>query len=274
MSKRDHDEQAAANAFNRQSPSFDNLYGNDTIVLYKRYRVREHIGRYLPLHSRILELNAGTGEDAVYFAQQGHFVHATDISEGMQDMLARKVRLYGLEEYITYEQCSYTALPVLKNKGPYDLIFSNLAGLNCTDKLYEVMDELPALLKPGGTVVIVILPPFCLWEFLLLFKGKFKPATRRLFSRNGVQAHIEGIFFRCWYYRPATVIRRAKKLFSLLSAEGLCTIVPPSYMEGFVEKHPRLYAFLKKREGQLKGKWPWKYVGDYVILSFRKNGHE
>ena len=33
----------------------------------------------------ILELNAGTGTDAVWFAERGYRVHATDIAEGMQD---------------------------------------------------------------------------------------------------------------------------------------------------------------------------------------------
>ena len=61
-------EQAAANAFSKQSTHFDLLYNNNTTIQYKRKRVREHIGKFLSPHSSILELNAGTGEDAVYFA--------------------------------------------------------------------------------------------------------------------------------------------------------------------------------------------------------------
>ena len=66
----------------------------------------------------------------------------------------------------------------LKNRGPYDHIFSNFAGLNCTDELNKVLDSFNCLLKPGGFVTLVILPKFCLWEFLLLFKGKFKLLSR------------------------------------------------------------------------------------------------
>jgi hypothetical protein len=61
-----------------------------------------------------------------------------------------------------------------------------------------------------------------------------------------------------------------KKDFSLLETEGLCSLVPPSYMEQFPEKHPALYQFLKEKEDRLKNKWPWKYTGDYYILAFRK----
>ena len=260
----------AAEAFSEQSVVFDGLYRNDTIIQYKRDRVRNHVLQYLPGNSHILELNSGTGEDAIFFAGKRHCIHATDISSGMQEQLRQKVREKGLNDRITNELCSYTALDQLKHKGPYDLIFSNFAGLNCTSELDKVLASLPALLKPNGMATLVILPKFCLWETLLLFKGKFKTAFRRFFGSNGRTAHVEGHYFKCWYYNPSYVIKRLKGQFDVLSIEGLCTIVPPSYMEGFAEKHPSAYTYLKKREDCLKSRWPWKYIGDYYIISLRK----
>lgn len=261
-------ELAASKAFGKQARVFDDLYGSDTIVQYKRQRVRSHLMRYLSPRSNILELNSGTGEDAIFLARNGHSIHATDISEGMQKILSEKVKAFNLENQITYERCSFTNLNHLINKGPYDLIFSNFAGLNCTHQLTEVLDSLPALLKPGGVITLVLLPGFCLWEFLLLFKGKFKTATRRLVGKRGANANVEGISFRCWYYRPGGIIRHVSDSFYLLSAEGLCTFVPPSYLVGFAQKRPKLYRRLVKLESGLKSKWPWKFVGDYMILSF------
>ena len=78
----------AAAAFNKQAVLFDELYSANTIIQYKRKRVRDHVDKFIP-HCKILELNAGTGEDAVYFAQHGHDVHATDISQPMQKVLAK-----------------------------------------------------------------------------------------------------------------------------------------------------------------------------------------
>ena len=266
----DLNEQAVEQAFNKQSAIFDELYSPNTIIQYKRERVREHVQQYLSPKSDILELNAGTGEDAVYFAQQGHHVHATDISSGMQDMLKKKIAQYNLQDRISYEQCSYSALENLQRKDPYDFIFSNFAGLNCTGELDKVLDSLAPLLKPGGFITLVILPSFCLWETLLLFKGKFKTAFRRFSGAKEVQAHIDGQYFKCWYYNPSHIIHRLKNSFNLLGYEGLCTIVPPSYIEQFAEKHPRAYSWLKKKEEKLKGKWPWKSIGDYYIISLRR----
>jgi len=130
----------------------------------------------------ILELNAGTGTDAAYFAAQGYRVHATDIAEGMQEKVREKMQLLGLQDRVTTELCSFTALDTLHHKGPYDLIFSNFAGLNCTGELDKVLSSFDPLVKPGGQVTLVILPKFSLWEMLLLFRGKFKTAFRRLLS--------------------------------------------------------------------------------------------
>lgn len=264
-------EEQAAIAFSNQASSFDELYSGNTIIQYKRNRVREHVLKYLNPNSYILELNAGTGGDAVFFAKLGHRIHATDISTGMQEKLREKVTSNQLTGSVSNEICSFTELASLKNKGPYDLIFSNFAGLNCTAELDKVLASFDHLLKPGGLVTLVILPKFCLWETLLIFKGKFKTATRRFFSSKGRKAHIDEHWFTCWYYSPRFISRNLKNKFKLEALEGLCTIVPPSYIEHFAEKHPRLYTYLIAKENKLKSKWPWKYVGDYYIITLRKN---
>lgn len=262
-------EMQAAAAFTAQAADFDDLYGTDEIIRYKRSRVREQVLRFLPPQSRILELNSGTGEDAIYFARLGHQVHATDISRGMQERLAEKVSNAGLRS-ISLELCSFTSLGNLQDKGPYDYIFSNFAGLNCTSELDKVLASFDSLLKPGGVVTLVLLPKFCLWEFLLLFKGKFATATRRFFSKNGRSARVNGLPFTCWYYAPSFVTRSIRGRFHSLSLEGLCTIVPPSYIEGFGEKYPRLFKTLKRLENLFKAQWPWRSIGDYYIISFKK----
>lgn len=263
-------EKNAATAFSKQAPIFDQLYAADTIITYKRKRVRAHTELFLGPASDILELNAGTGEDAIYFAKQGHHIHATDISIAMQEMLSKKIDENNLRHSITQEVCSFTKLENLQQQGPYDHIFSNFAGLNCTRRLDKVLDSFSYLVKPGGFVTLVVMPTFCLWEFLLLFKGKFKTAFRRFSGRKGTKAHIEGEYFRCWYYNPSFIRHHLKDSFDLIKLEGLCCIVPPSYMEGFADKHPKLYRFLEKAEDRLKNKWPWKLAGDYYIITFQK----
>ncbi len=263
-------EQDAARAFSKQAPVFDQLYSTDTIFQYKRKRVREHIEKWISPQSVMLEINAGTGDDAIYFAQRGHHIHATDISGDMQKMLIQKIELARLENKITHEICSFTELENLRQPGTYDYIFSNFAGLNCTSQLEKVLDSFSFLLNPGGLVTLVLMPKFCLWEFLLLFKGKFKIAFRRFAGRKGAKAFIEGEYFRCWYYNPSFIKKYLKGSFDIVSIEGLCTLVPPSYMENFAGKHSKFYQYLKKREEKWKANWPWKSIGDYYIITLKK----
>ena len=264
-------EKETAKAFSKQALIFDAYDAGNTIIHYKRQRVRTHVCNLLPPGSSILELNAGTGEDAIFFARQGHRVHATDIAEGMQTRLREKVSAEGLADKVTAELCSFTSLDSLRQRGPYDLIFSNFAGLNCTRQLETVLHSFASLQKPGGLVTLVILPKFSLWETLLLFRGHFKTAFRRLLSgRKGAPAHIEGVHFRCWYYQPSFVKRALNGSYDFLKLEGLCTLVPPSYVENFAEKHSVAYDFLRARENKWKDKWPWRTIGDYYIISFRR----
>ena len=123
---------------------------------------------------------------------------------------------------VTTELCSFTALDTLRERGPYDLIFSNFAGLNCTGELDRVLRSFAPLLKPGGQVSLVILPGFCLWETLMLFRGKFRTAFRRLLSgRRGARSHVEGHYFRCWYYSPSYVIRNLGPCVRIVVGRGV-----------------------------------------------------
>jgi hypothetical protein len=104
-----------------------------------------------------------------------------------------------------------------------------------------------------------------------VFKGKFRTAFRRFFSGKGRKAKVEGKQFTCWYYSLADIKKHLPSSFEVEDMEGLCTMVPPSYIEKFAEKRPRLFRWLTKNEDALKNTWPWKFIGDYFIVTIRKN---
>ena len=259
-----------ATAFNRQSVLFDGLYAGNTIIQYKRKSVRAHVLKYLPAAATLLELNCGTGDDAAYFSKRGYRVHATDLATGMLEQTREKIRAYGLETLVSTELCDFEKLELLQKRGPYDHIFSNFAGLNCSKNLDKVLASFNPLLKPGGMITLVVMPGFCLWETLLVLKGKFRTAFRRFAGKRGSGAKVEGQAFRCWYYNPSYIRKHLGQEFTILSLQGLCTLVPPSYLEGFADRHPKIFTRLCNWEEKYGSRWPWNRVGDYYIITLQK----
>lgn len=88
----DNQAETIAEAFSRTAEKYDSFAEDHPHLTRMRNKVYGHISQCLPRGSSILELNAGTGTDAVQLAQRGYSVHATDISSGMLDRLREKVQ--------------------------------------------------------------------------------------------------------------------------------------------------------------------------------------
>src|SRR5215217_8138052 len=89
-----------AEAFSRTAEKYDSFANDHPNQTRMRNKVYSHVQRFVPVGSRILELNAGTGTDAVELARRGYRVHATDIAPGMLERLHDKVQDLHLEEQI------------------------------------------------------------------------------------------------------------------------------------------------------------------------------
>lgn len=256
-----------AEAFSRTAGKYDAFSQDHPHLARMRGKVYAHIARLLPPGSRILELNAGTGTDAVSLARQGYFVHATDIAGGMLDRLREKVERQGLSARVTVQACSFTDLAQIQG-GPFDAVFSDLGGLNCIPDLLPIIDSLPLVLRPGGLVIWVLMPPICLWELMTLFTGQGRQALRRL-SKNGTRAHLEGLYFQVYYFTPKQVTQWFGPVYRMLALEGLSVITPTAESKNLARRFPHLYRILSWLDDRLSPRRPWWGWGDFFILSMR-----
>jgi ubiquinone/menaquinone biosynthesis C-methylase UbiE len=256
-----------AEAFSRTAEKYDSFAEDHPHLTRMRNKVYSHVMRYVPRGARILELNAGTGTDAVQLAQRGYSVHATDIAPGMLNRLREKVNRLGLHNRVTMEQRSFLSLENTRG-APFDVIFSDLGGLNCVPDLTPVIRQLPKTLKPGGIVSWVLMPHICLWEMAEIFRGNFSLAFRR-FSHGRVHANLEGLTFDVYYFSPRQVIQRFGDQFELIALEGLSVLTPTAESKNFAKQHPRLYRSLSWLDDKLSPRWPWRGWGDFYILSMR-----
>jgi ubiquinone/menaquinone biosynthesis C-methylase UbiE len=218
-------------AFSKQSNIFDEYEETNDILKWMRSITHKHIEKYLRKNEKILDINAGTGLDAIYLARQGFRVHCIDIAEGMIDKKNKKVRKKQLEDLISYQVLSFTDLDKLNDK-LFDYIISNFGGLNCVQNLQDVFTHFGKILKPGGKVTLAIMPHICLWELGLIFRGIFETAFRRL-NKNGTEANVEGINFTTYYHSVSKTIKALGSSFRVLEIQGLASVSPLPYMINF-----------------------------------------
>jgi ubiquinone/menaquinone biosynthesis C-methylase UbiE len=257
-----------AEAFSRTAEQYDAFAQDHPHLTRIRAKVYRHLERHLPHGARILELNAGTGLDAAELARRGYTVHVTDIAPGMLERARKKADDPLLKDRITIQACSFTELSRIDG-APYDAVFSNLGGLNCSPDLTPVIKQLPQVLKVGGLVVWVLMPPVCLWEMAELFRGHPRLAFRR-FAKNGTPTHLEGFHFLVYYFTPLQVVNWFGPAYQCLDIEGLSIFTPTAESKHFPRRHPKLYRALAWLDDRLSRRHPWRGWGDFYSVTLRR----
>lgn len=255
-----------AEAFSRKAQEYGSFGEDHPLLMRMREKVRQHVLCLLPNDGRILELNAGSGGDALFFVQKGHYVYAIDIAPGMVTYIREIIESFGLEGRLCVDQLSFTELNRLQSD-PFHLVFSNMGGLNCLEDLSRATKSLSELLYPGGYVVWVIMPPLCLWEIAQFLRGRFNFALRRI--KRATTAFVEGINIRIYYHTVGQAVRAFEKHFHLVSVRGLSVFTPPADHKSFPFNHARSYRWMCRLDDLLSDRFPFNHMGDFYILTLR-----
>ncbi len=229
--------------FDHIATSYDIAFTNSVIGQLQRKRVWRYLEEITPELNglEILELNCGTGEDAILFGDRGFNIVATDVSEEMLKVTQQKVQQYSLQNKISSHYLDLDAFDETIFNKKFDLVFSNFGGINCInpEALQKLLKKIPHILEPGGRFVAVIMPKYCLWEtFYFLLKFQFKNAFRR-WTNDEVIADVNGATLKTWYYQPRMIKKWAKASFTLVRKMPVGISVPPSYLEKFFSRRKR-----------------------------------
>jgi SAM-dependent methyltransferase len=179
----------------------------------------------------ILEINCGTGEDALQLAALGHQVTATDASAAMIGKAKTKLTDSQTKQ-LQFVQCSFDELPARFANQQFDLVFSDFGGLNCVDKtaLQQLSNTVAALTKEDGDLFFVLMGNCCVWEmFYYGIRGKFSNAVRRL--KKKAAFNVNGNNMPVWYYSPRRIKKIFSKQFKFLQQQPVGLFIPPSYLE-------------------------------------------
>jgi len=256
-------------AFDAFAADYDATFTHTALGQRLRRRVWRVLADYFQAGQTVLELACGTGEDAVWLAQRGLTVTATDGSAEMVTATAVKARQNNLSHRITTHQLSLQELPTrhaLRNT-QYDHAFSNFGGLNTLDDWRPLAAALAQLVRPGGHLALVPMGPFCPWEIGWYgLHGEWKTAVRRF--RQPAMARIGDNQIPVWYPPARRLRQEFAPWFECVHVESLGLWLPPSCLAHWVERWPRLFATLDRLESKtarLSGGW-----GDHYIMALTR----
>jgi SAM-dependent methyltransferase len=216
-------------AFDAHAPGYDTEFSETLTGRLQRNLVWHYIKNNLPLqnHPRVLEINCGTGVDALWLHSNGFTVTATDLSPGMLATAAAKTNA------VQFIRCSFLELEKHFEKESFDVLFSNFGGLNCTDAagLEKLAATAANLLRPGGRFIAVVMGDNCRWETIYFNrKGEPEKANRRS-SGKPVEAVIDGNRFPVWYYSTQSFAACFEKSFTVKATRAIGWMLPPSYLD-------------------------------------------
>jgi len=263
-------------AFDTIASTYDDSFVSSVIGTAQREIIHHYLEK--SFHEEkllsILELNSGTGEDALWFANKGHKVLATDISEKMIEIIQGKIEKANLSRQIRIRELDITSLQQENFDEKFDLIFSNFGGMNCIPP--EQISNLPAilsqLLKPDGRLILVIMPKYCLWETkYFLLKLDFKKAFRR-YSDSGTIAKLNGMELQTYYYTSGQIKKVFEKYFNVVSVKPIGFFVPPSYLENFFATKRKTISLLKWFENLITNQSFLAGFSDHYLIDLQVKG--
>lgn len=244
---------------------YDAEFTHGAIGSLMRQAVWQRLDTRFQAGYRVLELNCGTGEDAVYLGCQGVRVLATDLSREMVEMARAKVARAGVESMVAVERLDISRLHELNDDG-FDGVLSNFGGLNCIADLPEVGRALAERLRPGAYAILCVMGPIVPWEwFWFVGHRQPGPAFRRL-RPGGVQ--WRGLTIR--YPSIRALQRDFWPGFRMRRCSALGALLPPPYTESWVTQHPRLLAGLNRWERRLETWLPLPWLADHYVLDMER----
>ena len=266
--------------FDARADAYDEQFTNSLIGRAQRKAVWRELERAFRPGERVLEINCGTGVDALHLASLGVEVVACDSSSRMIEVARQRLRRARLEPHSESAVRAPVRFDVLAteeiarlNDGsstpPFDGVLSNFAGMNCLEDLPAVARDLARLMRPGAPAVLCLFGPFCAWETLwYLAHGSPRRAFRRLRSSGDLVEFGEGASVRVRYPTARAVARHFAPHFRLKTWRGVGVAVPPSYVEPLARRFAKALSLLAGMDRWLAALPLARGLGDHMLLVF------
>jgi SAM-dependent methyltransferase len=218
-----------------------------------------HAGSY------VLELNCGTGIDAIHLAQRGVSVLACDISSRMIELARQNAVEKGLGKHLEFRVLATEHLGTLQAGTIFDGAFSNFSGLNCVQDLAAVRRNLACRLKPGSRVLLCMLGRFGAWQKLWHLAHRDWNRVFRSPPSTDVERAIT-----VQYPSREQIVALFSPDFKLHRWRGIGIAVPPAYMDHWAVRFRQLTHCLNHIDGMIGSLPVIRNLGGCILLEFER----
>ncbi|HSY02500.1 MAG TPA: class I SAM-dependent methyltransferase [Acidobacteriaceae bacterium] len=256
-------------AFDAIADLYDSLFTGSLIGRAQRTAVwRETLCVFRP-GDRILELNCGTGEDALFLAGRGIRVCACDASPRMIGQAKTRRAAEAPLSPIDFRILRTEHIDSLRGEGQFDGVFSNFSGLNCVNDLARTARSLASLVRPRANLLLCVSTRYCLWEIAhYATKGDFRRAFRR--CRGFAEVHLNGHSLPVHYPTLRLMRKWFDPFFRLRSVTGIGVVVPPSYLEAWTQNHLGMLRMCEAADRMLSRLPGARVLGDHMLLHMER----
>jgi SAM-dependent methyltransferase len=257
--------------FDALAAEYDRTFTRSLIGRAQRDAVWVAAARVFRSPGRLLEVNCGTGVDAVFLAKLGYRVLALDGSSAMVALARQRIVEEHLQNEVTVGCWPIENLDQLPESRPYDAAFSNFGGLNCVSDLEKFGRDLAKRLKPGSPVLLCLLNRYCLSEIVHhVFRLQFGKAFRRLRPGGLLTSLGNGTRLRVYYPSVHSLVKALHPCFRYRAHQAIGLCVPPSYLEDWVTHHRQALAMAKQFD-EAASRWPLlRDAGDHYLVHLER----
>ncbi|HUI08826.1 MAG TPA: class I SAM-dependent methyltransferase [Bacteroidota bacterium] len=251
--------------------SYDRTFGRPGPGARIRARVQEALFAAFRPGERVLELNCGTGTDAVALALRGIRVTATDISPAMVAEARAKARRSGVEDLVSTAVMD-AADPGAPDGRLFDGAFSNFDGLNELGNIAAFAGRIGGHLAPGAPLLCMVLNPVCLWE-VAYFAATLRPrrALRRILARGEELAPLHAAA-PLKLYSPGRFASYFRRDFTVAAVRRFGLLLPPAGFGRLYATRASLMRRLEPWDEGIARLFPLRYLCDHYLITLRRRG--
>lgn len=225
--------------------------------------LQQHLGA-APL--KILDAGGGNGEDTFFLTSLGHTVSLVDFSAEMLVDARQRAAELGVSEQVSFHQADVAELSGLFSPGEFDSILCHNMIKFVADG-YALLDDLCALLKPGGLLSITAVNPHSEAYRQAIFLHDLKGAQEAI----GQDQHLHPWFGKSEKrHAPEDLIKHLKRLgCTLLGHYGLRNLV--DYLtENDSKFDPTYFSELERLEHKLTDRYPYYLLARMFQIILQK----